>query len=159
LDRENDLPWGMLARARLVGQYATENLLQSEQLGFGGHDTVRGYQERIFRGDSGWLFSAELYSPPMHPLSAFVPSWGLKDELRFLVFTDWGSGSAKREVTSDPFDDKQTLGSVGVGLRYDISDNFRLRVDWGFQLEELPSPPYPADSGDNQIHVGVVWTF
>ncbi len=158
LERQQDLPWGMLAKARITGQYATENLLQSEQLGYGGHNTVRGYHERVFRGDNGWLASFELYSPPMHPLASLWPSLGWRDELRFLVFTDWGSGSAVNEVTADPFDDDQTLGSVGIGLRYDINDNFRLRVDWGFQVEKLPSPPY-SDSRDNRLHVGMVWTF
>jgi hemolysin activation/secretion protein len=162
LDREQDLPYGIMAHGRLTGQYSTENLLQSEQLGVGGFSSVRGYQERIVRGDTGWLLSLEVYSPPMRPLAHFFPSLGWMDELRFLVFTDWGNGSASIEQPGDPFDDEQTLGSVGVGFRYDVNDNFRLRFDYGMQLEELPQAPagpYAADTSDNQFHAGVVWTF
>ncbi len=159
LDREQDLPFGMLAHGRLIGQYSTENLLQSEQLGFGGYDSVRGFPERTFRGDNGWLFSLELYSPAIHPLGHLWPSLNVADELRFLVFTDWGGGSASEEYTSDPLDDEQTIGSVGIGLRYDVNDNIRIRVDYGIQVSQLDEPPFPEGTGDNQTHIGVVWTF
>lgn len=162
LDREQDLPYGIMAHGRLSGQFSTENLLQSEQLGVGGFSSVRGYQERVVLGDIGWLLSLEVYSPPMRPLAHFFPSLGLVDELRFLAFTDWGGGSASIDQPGSQFDDDQTLGSVGVGFRYDVNDNFRLRFDYGVQLEELPQAPtgpYAADTSDNQFHAGVIWTF
>ena len=159
LDREQDLPWGMLAHGRLTGQYATDNLLQSEQLGFGGYNSVRGFPERSFRGDSGWLLSLELYSPAIHPLGHLFPSLGWADELRFLIFTDWGSGSASQEFAADPLDDDQTIGSVGIGLRYDVNDNLRLRVDYGIQVQQLDEPPFPEGTDENQTHIGLVWTF
>lgn len=158
LDREQDLPWGTFARGRMGAQYATTNLLQSEQMGVGGFNTVRGYPERVFLTDTGWLFSMEYYSPAFHPLAHFVPKWGKTDELRFLVFTDWGGGGPNEDNPADPFDDNKVLGSVGLGLRYDLSDFFRLRLDYGVQLSNLDAA-YPSEASDNQFHFGVVGTF
>lgn len=158
LDREQDLPWGTFARGRLTAQYSTTNLLQSEQLGAGGFSSVRGYPERIFRSDSGWLLSFEYYSPALHPVSRAWPSLGWRDQLRFLAFTDWGGGGPAEDIETDPFDDSTVLGSVGVGLRYDLGDNFRLRLDYGLQLSSLDAA-FPTDASDNQFHFGIVATF
>lgn len=157
LEREQDLPAGMLLKARLVGQFASENLLQSEQLGFGGYNSVRGYAERAYRADSGLFFSAEIYSPPMHPLAHFWGKKGLQDELRFLAFFDYGTGEASDELIAT--DVSQTLMSAGFGFRYSVGNDFQLRFDWGFPLEDLDSPPFPEEASDSRAHLGAVWTF
>ena len=50
--------WQLTLRA--TGQLASERVLFSEMLGFGGYDTIRGYDQRALSGDHGWLTSVEL---------------------------------------------------------------------------------------------------
>ena len=157
LEREQDLPAGMLLKGRLLAQYSPDNLLQSEQLGFGGYNSIRGYAERAYRADSGIQLSAEIYSPPLHPLAHFWGSKGLEDELRFLAFIDYGTGDSSEEVVST--DVSQSMMSVGLGFRYNVGDDFSMRFDWGFPLEDLDNPPFPEDVNDPRAHLGVVWTF
>ena len=57
-------------------------LLPTEQLGFGGYNSIRGYDLYALAADSGYFVNLELWSP----------SYSLfrNDELRFLAFYDYG---------------------------------------------------------------------
>ncbi len=157
LDREQDLPFGFMLRAGLTGQWSDGNLLASEQLGVGGYNSVRGYPERLHRGDTGYLFNLELFSPEFHPARDWFKLTKIDDRLRFLVFFDVGHGSAANENPADPLDDDSTLMSVGVGFRYEFRNDLRFRFDYGHQLKD----PLPAvkNSDSGAFHVGLVWTF
>ncbi len=149
IERVVDLPAKMMLQVRLNGQYASENLLASEELGLGGFDTVRGYPERVARGDTGFYTQWELYSPPMHLFSGRAKKAATKynarhggtnwesgqDELRFLLFFDYGITSPVNDTRNDF--GNTTLMSMGVGLRYRFNSNIVFRADYGFQLEEL----------------------
>ncbi len=50
-------------RAKITGQAANQNLQPSEQLGAGGYDTVRGFDQRVARGDNGFWSTVELTLP------------------------------------------------------------------------------------------------
>jgi hemolysin activation/secretion protein len=156
LDREQDLPYGMMARAVLTGQWSDGNLQASEQLGIGGFDSVRGYKERIHRGDYGVVFNLELFSPVFRPSRDWFK---LKhdDTLRFLTFMDIGYGAPVEDDPNDVLDDDQTLMSVGAGIRYEYDDNFRLRLDYGVQLEDPKAAANTEDGG--AFHFGAVVTF
>ncbi|MEN3941798.1 ShlB/FhaC/HecB family hemolysin secretion/activation protein [Prosthecobacter sp. SYSU 5D2] len=154
---------------RATGQVSNENLIASEQLGLGGFDSVRGYPERVARGDYGLYLQAELYSPAFHPLNRLAgrfpseKSRDINDELRFLVFFDYGYGDVVTATPAEPGD--LTLASVGFGLRYRFNKAMTLRFDYGFQLEELdPAQVGIIDPvfglGDNgYAHLGLSISF
>lgn len=118
-------------------QFTRENLIPSEEFGLGGHDTVRGYQERAENGDSGYLGSVELYSPPFSPLSKvkLLGRFKIKDELKFLFFWDYGVAVDNILLPQQP--KTFTLSSIGPGLRYSIPPNFTLRFDYGFPFYDV----------------------
>ncbi|MCX6872956.1 MAG: BamA/TamA family outer membrane protein [Verrucomicrobia bacterium] len=161
LEREQDLPFsgffsGMMLKGALTGQYSSVNLLASEQLGLGGYSSVRGYPERVLRGDLGYIFNLELYSPEFHPAKEWF-KFVKEDNLKFLAFFDYAHGEAVKDSVSDPLDDPADLMSVGVGLRYDFNDMLRLRFDYGVRLEDLPAAADNTDGG--AFHFGLVCIF
>ena len=161
LDREQDLPFsghfhGMMVKGALTAQYASTNLMASEQLGLGGYGSVRGYPERALRGDIGAIVNLELYSPEYHPARDWF-KFKKDDNLRFLTFLDYAHGSSSSESVSDPLDDTATLMSAGVGFRYDFDDTFKFRFDYGVRLEDLPVAADNSDAG--AFHVGAFVTF
>jgi len=156
VSREQDIGKGAYVKLNLTAQYATENLLQSEQLGMGGYGTVRGYKERVYRADTGLVGQLELYSPILRPVTYLMESPKVSDELRFLTFVDFGVGDSHESLTAT--DEGQSLMSVGLGFRYSWGNNLSLRVDWAKQIKELSSPPFPGGD-DSQFHVGFVFSF
>ncbi len=54
-----------LLRARFNGQYSADPLISGEQLGFGGSDSLRGYEERVLAADRGVQLSVEAWAPPI----------------------------------------------------------------------------------------------
>jgi len=115
----------------LRGQVASNNLLPSEQIGIGGYDTVRGYEERQLNTDAGFILNTEIRTPF---ISLFPKSWGRKkysEGLQFLVFMDYGYG---RNHTPIPDEGKaQFLLGAGPGARYNIDPWIYARLDWGFK--------------------------
>jgi hemolysin activation/secretion protein len=114
-------------------QFASSNLLPSEQLGLGGYATVRGYAERLVNGDEGVVINNELRSPVFR-IGNLLNRRGGGDTIQFLVFVDYGSTSLKDPGPGE--DSHHDLASVGGGLRYQMSDNVSLRFDYGYQLKE-----------------------
>jgi hemolysin activation/secretion protein len=122
---------------QLLGQYASGNLLPSEEQGLGGYATVRGYEERLFNGDDAIVVRTELRSP-FFQLSKkgflFRPhDQGLS--LQGLAFLDYGTVHLSEVLPGEP--DQHTLMSAGVGLRATAAQNLALRLDWGYQLEHV----------------------
>jgi hemolysin activation/secretion protein len=118
--------------------------LPTEQLALGGHATVRGFEERDFLADRGYVFSAEVRAPPVTlPTGEYFPA-----QAQFLGFLDHGGGW-RDEVTSGG-KDRESLTSVGVGLRAQVGRHLNLRGDVGVPLE----------GGDGlQGHVGLTASF
>ncbi|MBN8460114.1 MAG: ShlB/FhaC/HecB family hemolysin secretion/activation protein [Verrucomicrobia bacterium] len=157
LEREQDLPFaGMMARAAITGQYASSNLLASEQMGLGGFSSVRGYPERALRGDLGWIINLELHSPEFHPARDWF-GFTRNDMLKFIAFVDYAHGESVDENPADPLDDAADLMSVGLGIRYEFEDSLKLRLDYGFRMEDLP--PAAANGDDGAIHFGLIYVF
>lgn len=109
-------------------------LLPSEQVGIGGHDSVRGYEEREFTADMGIITNVELKSPPVKLMRA-KPKW--HDALHVLIFFDHGAGRNHRALPGLP--KARYLMSAGPGMRYTIGTHFSLRFDVGFRLHDEPS--------------------
>ncbi len=110
-------------RLQMLGQYTSDALIAGEQFGVGGPDSVRGFLVRELANDRGTQFNAELYTPNLGP------KFGWTDvQARLLAFTDWGwlsrNSAQPGESTS------QSIGSVGVGMRFTASPRFIMRTDY-----------------------------
>jgi hemolysin activation/secretion protein len=131
LQRVTRLPENFSLILRGTLQFSDSNLTPSEQLGYGGYDTVRGYDEREVNADEGYIFTTELRTPPVSFGEIFgCPEW--QDQLQFLAF--WDSGSAHNHTPLPGETDEIGLSSVGGGVRYTINSYASVRFDYGFQL-------------------------
>jgi hemolysin activation/secretion protein len=105
------------ARFRLQGQTANGNLQPSEQLGAGGYDTVRGFDQRVARGDEGFWGTFELYTPELSMGRIF--DWENEtDSLRFLGFFDAANLSNVDLLPLEP--SSFQIGSVGLGSSLEL---------------------------------------
>lgn len=138
-----DLPissW--LLRFRLNGQVASEPLISGEQFGIGGVQSVRGYDERVVLGDKGYSLNLEW--------------WNTTDQqkLRWLVFYDLGEASYE-ESLCDTCEDKQSVSSFGLGMRWSWKRYFNLSADLAQVQEDFDE----TKSGDTKLHVSMTYQF
>ncbi|PTY01039.1 hypothetical protein DB346_15665 [Verrucomicrobia bacterium LW23] len=153
LARNQRLPWNFSFIANATWQVASGNLVQIEQLGLGGYNTVRGYDEREANGDEGWILNLELRTPPISPLRlAGVTS--VKDQLQFLAFMDMGGVSNVALLPGeDPHIDER---SAGVGVRYTINPYLSFRFDYGWQMIDTH---LQTRHPDGRGHFGLVVSY
>ena len=152
LQRVTKLPENFSLLLRGTLQFSNSNLTPSEQLGFGGYDTVRGYDEREVNADEGYIFTAELRTPPLSLGSIF--GWqDFQDQLQFLAF--WDTGSAYNHQLLPGEASEIALSSVGGGLRYTINTYVSVRFDYGFQLTHTG---FDNDQG-SRSDLGVVISY
>jgi len=133
--------------SRITGQISEAPILPVEQLGFGGFDTIRGYDMRDINADSGYILNLELRTVPK-PL-------GLKcdDQIQYLVFYD--RGDALSRTVFDFEDGSESLSSVGAGFRFVMGQNVSVRFDYGFQLDDA-NIGLPQQRYNSRLHLGVV---
>jgi len=134
--------------AMIQSQVSSGNLLPSEQLALGGHNTVRGYGEGYFNADTAIVASCEVKSPSFRIITSNKPFW--RDSFQLLGFIDYAQGS--NHITSPGVDARKWLLSAGPGVRYNISNHFSLRADWGFRLHD-------GTIKNSQISFGTVIIF
>ncbi|MCF6312817.1 MAG: hypothetical protein L3J39_10235 [Verrucomicrobiales bacterium] len=153
IERQQRLPENWTLRMRGQGQVAGGNLLASEQLGVGGYDTVRGFDNRLVRGDKGFWGTVEIFTPATS-IGRFMKWKNETDELRFLGFFDYGNVGNVNRLQDEP--SSFEMSSVGVGLRWRYSDWFRLRLDYG-----LPISTKNLDGLDDsgRFHIGATANF
>jgi len=132
LNRTTRLPAGFTLVNLAAAQQADANLLPSEQLGFGGFDTVRGYDTRVYNSDSGYILTAELRAPALRALSALEKLEAAADRWQLLAFVDYGAGRNHRRLPGEAAETK--LLGAGPGLRYTASTYLTFRADFGWQL-------------------------
>src|SRR5258708_58078 len=90
----NALGWfgGVTSITRLVAQISNGNLIPSEQIGIGGVDTVRGYDNRIANGSEGVFMSEELRTPAFSLANLLLHTTSPWNDLTQLgIFYDYGS--------------------------------------------------------------------
>ena len=117
---------GWLALLRLQGQYTDTPLVSSEQVVYGGIDSVRGYYEGEQPGDTGAALRAELWTPRWQPTAA--------TSLRALGFVDQAT---LHKVSTLPGETANVrLGSVGFGLRLDGGFGLSANLDWARVLRD-----------------------
>jgi hemolysin activation/secretion protein len=134
---------------RIDMQYTEDALVQGEQFGLGGWNSVRGFFEREFASDRGFYGTLELYTPNIGPRI----TWSGIDSLRLLAFYDAGGLTRNNPAPGDTV--HQSVSSAGVGLRAGIKKNFSLRVDAGSVIDEGGS----KHRGDILVHFGILASF
>ncbi|BAQ60086.1 hemolysin activation/secretion protein [Geminocystis sp. NIES-3708] len=117
-----DVMW--LVRGDL--QLANKTLLPVEQFSIGGIYTVRGYSQDALLADNGFFASTELRANILK-----IPKW--KTTLQLSPFFDFGTVWNNDNIPLQ----KNSLASVGLGLKLLISDRFSARIDYGIPLVNL----------------------
>jgi hemolysin activation/secretion protein len=166
--RITQLPFGVQDVFKVIGQYSDDQLNSAEQIQVGGAFTVRGYKEGQMIGDSGLVISNEVRVPffflPKNwkfqmtragvPKKAFPAAdepfydYIFRDNLQFVVFTDFGSVYTNQPVAPTPA--SQYAFGTGVGFRVRLTRFLTARVDFGFPVVRvLP------DRQDMVVHFGV----
>lgn len=112
-------------------QWASENLLSSEQLGLGGLDTVRGYDQRILNTDNGLFLSGEIRTRGFKPLCHKYCT-ARYEQLQLLAFLDYGFGTNHKPIPGAK--NFFYLLGTGVGFRYHYNYNVSIRFNWGYPL-------------------------
>ena len=131
LERMTRLPgdWSLILRGTL--QNSNGNLVPSEQLGFGGYSTVRGYEEQEINTDEGFVFNTEIRTPSIS-FGELLGHPEFNDQLQFLGFWDYGAAHNHTLLPGEAYE--TPLSSIGAGLRYTINTYLSVRFDYGFQL-------------------------
>ncbi|MES2259001.1 MAG: ShlB/FhaC/HecB family hemolysin secretion/activation protein [Pseudomonadota bacterium] len=140
------LPRDFQVRAVVHGQYTRDALVPGEQFGAGGTGSVRGFSARALSNDYGMTANVELYSPE---LCGVMVRW----HCRALLFYDKGYIKRNRELAGELR--SGSIGSVGLGLRMNISSNVNMQVDYGHVVR---SSVVPQDD-KNRLHlrIGLTW--
>lgn len=135
------LPKGWLLTGTLSGQYTDEPLISGEQFGVGGVNSVRGFEERAVTGDRGVRFSVEAMAP------------ALKYNIRLLAFMD---GGYTKTVEAAPAQvDKDTLVSLGLGLRWNWNNKLSVSFDYAHEVNTART----ANAGGVKSHISIFYRF
>jgi hemolysin activation/secretion protein len=145
VNRVTGLPYDFSFVNLVTLQLSDSNLLASEQLGFGGYDTIRGYDMRVVNADQGYIISTELRTPSFGALSQSKRWSGIGDKLQALGFVDYGCGWDRDLLAGEASNTK--LLSAGPGVRYSIAPWLSARFDYGWQLfNPTGTRPYASRS-------------
>jgi len=106
--------------ARIDAQLTPDSLLSLERFSMGGVDTVRGYQQNQLVADNGILGSVEVR----------VPLTSDPRILQLAPFLEIGTAWNNRDIDPNP----ATIASLGLDLRWLITPDLSLRLDYGIPL-------------------------
>ena len=120
---------------RTDAQLTPNPLVSLEQIGIGGARSVRGYRQDTLLTDNGILVSAEARLPIFR-----VRKVG--GVLQVTPFVDFGYGWNNKEQPE--IQDSNTLLGIGLGVLWQMGDNFSARIDYGIPLIDV-------DSGDRTL--------
>jgi hemolysin activation/secretion protein len=142
--------WQLRANAQL--QTTQQALVPTEQIGLAGSNAVRGFTERAFSSDRGFVAQVEAYTPDLALLAGWAGS------LRLLGFYDLANGSNLNQPIDQP--SNFGLASAGVGARYQL----RRDVSWRFDLAHVQRSPAisaagPAADAKWRAHFGLTVGF
>jgi hemolysin activation/secretion protein len=149
LGRETSLPAKFGLNNSLRAQFATDNLLGSGQLAFGGSSALRGYEEGEIYTDEGLALINELQLPPV----TFGHGKRAGQVLPHL-FWDYGYGLVKDPLPGEQ--DSFSLSSVGAGLRVSLSRHFSVSFDYGWQLIKTG---LNSENRSSRGHVNAVFSW
>jgi len=133
--------------ARMDVRLSDSPLLSIEKFAIGGRATVRGYRENLMTPDNGLITSLEWRVPVAHwHIDALTKNQKM-GKVYLAPFYDYGMGGNTRSPDPDP----QSISSIGLGARWDISEMFYAEVYWGYALRDIEQ----TDSDnlqDNGLH-------
>jgi hemolysin activation/secretion protein len=134
-------------------QLADRPLVPLEQVGLGGTTSVRGYRQDTFLTDNRFALSAEF----------FIPVWkeetGILQLIPFIdIGTAWNHNSSGNGI-SDTSGATGTLGSIGLGLQYQLSDRINARIDWGIPLFSVNTNSEANTWQENGIYFSLGYQF
>lgn len=141
------LPRDFQVRVGANAQMTNDMLVNGEQFGVGGMDSVRGFTEREVASDRGMRTSLEGYSPD------FGTRLRPGVSARALVFFDYGQ--VKRNGALPGEKPSEAISSAGVGLRLFYGTNMSLRLDYGTVLQ----PGGVQGRGDQRLQGAFSWLF
>jgi hemolysin activation/secretion protein len=121
-------------------QYTPDILASAEQFQIGGVSNVRGYPPAEVVGDRGFSTTFEWSFPPYLVSRNFkVPFSKAKfyDAYKTVIFYDWATTRLKKPTGTE--EKNRTLHSVGCGLRFNLPEDFSLRLDLAWPLDNTPS--------------------
>ena len=113
-------------------QLSNSDLVPLEQIGLGGIESVRGYRQDALLTDNGVFASAELRIPVYRNPDRQIT-------LQVVPFVDFGTtwDDSGRSIENLSPIDTDTLASVGLGLRFNLSSRLTARFDWGIPLIDI----------------------
>lgn len=119
-------------------QFCNQSVLPLEKFSVGGAYSVRGYREDEFVRDNGVVTSLELRYPAFR-----LPIPGLSKTfedgmVQLAAFTDWGWSENVDTVTLGP----RTIGSAGLGFRWDPSPKLHAQLYWGIPFRDIDYSSY-----------------
>jgi hemolysin activation/secretion protein len=129
----------------LNGQSTSDALIQGEQFGAGGATSVRGFYEREIINDEGRTTNLELYTPNL----CQKQKW----QCRLLAFYDTGYLSRNDPLPEEI--DSQSIGSVGLGFRFNLAPHWTAQTDWAHVVDGTTISP----KGSNRAHFKLILTF
>jgi len=144
-DRVTNLPAELSVLTRFEGQVASGPMLGSEEVGVGGLDSVRGYEEREGNGDNAVIFSNELHAPPINIFSLAHR----KDQLIFLCFLDYGV-AWMRDAQAGQFGRENFLGA-GPGVSYRLGP--WLSIDYAYGWRIAAGDPTVHETGRSHLRL------
>jgi hemolysin activation/secretion protein len=130
-ERLSELPHDAVWSARLTAQFSSDNLLPSEQLVFGGAQSIRGFADLGATRDSGVVMQHELRFAPIRP--GLLQTLSDAASMVPFVFLDMGAGRNHLDL-ADVRRSWVEMVSVGPGLTWQFLPTAALRLSWGFPL-------------------------
>ena len=142
-------------------QYAGEALISSEKKAIGGFETVRGYPENFLAGDNGLTSTFEIRTLIFKgAFSRYLGrSKSIEDRRRISAdyiqlsgFVDYGY--VEDEDAGGLVGGSESLLGVGAGIRFALTGNSQVKVDYGFPVEDVETV---SDNG--RLHFAVEAQF
>lgn len=145
-NRQMEGDWQL--RLQFNGQATRAALVPGEQFGAGGAGSVRGFREREVAGDQGQFASAEIQSPNWCPATAAIPV-----QCRALAFVDAAHVSRNNALPGE--EQRTSISSAGLGLRFALDRRASLQVDYGRVLDGGST----RAAGDSRVHVALTLSY
>ena len=149
MERYVTLPAEFALILRANGQIADDRLISTEQILAGGYRSVRGLDENVARGDSGWTGSVELHAPPF----SLSKMEGEKfDKSSLYAFYDSARLYSSGSLAAEP---DQGLDTLGLGLNCRLGEHASLRTSYGWVVDSSGV----NNPGSGKFHFGLTVSF
>lgn len=132
---------GWLLSGRIKTQFSGGPLVPGEQFGVGGAQSVRGLNERVLAGDTGYQGSIEIWTP------------AVAENTRLLAFHDRG----QVRNHNNPLLPVASASSFGVGVRWSQGTALSASLDYARVTSGLDS--LPAGTPRDKVHFSVSWRY